>query len=687
MSDNKPYFHFTLGPVQGFVAQARRTRDFWAGSFLLSWLAGVAICAVEKQGGEIIFPIPNQNFLDAILGKNKEAKPQQGGIPNRFMADISNCQKFDGNAVTNAVKQAWLAIADKVWEKDRQGLEQQGYPTKEIWERQNNNFWDMSWVITEGRDTSALDKRKNFRTHTTSVEGGYKCMMMEGYQELSGASDKNSGKKRRNYWVNLVQLIHSKDIGETEELCAIAYIKRRFVHTFKDVKKPIEFNGNTLMIHGWQLPHNVPSVAYMASVPWLKNLLENQNYMDDFKQVLNHIDEMKYFSDVDINERAESKNHVKTIQQIINDTKIDLKEISLDGNIYYQTFWDNIGNFVADKQNYDGKIDDYRPKIKSALSKLYEKMDDFEPSPYYAILLMDGDSLGKQMSHEARQPIISKALDNFTQQAQEIVRNNDGFLIYAGGDDVLALLSLDDAIKTANQLRIAYADCFAQASNNETKVHSTLSGAINYCHIGMPLTQVLMDSHDLLDNIAKDGVGRNALAVRVWKPSGQAVQWAMPWEKVVDNQAVEKIVQNLNLDGIDKNSSVIEALSLAISKQKGVDKNLSIFSTGFFYKTRELMKMLDEMMQRNELSEKQASKLLLAEYLQSGNFRKIDEEKQKQLITIFEILIEQSKNYQSEIDDNGKASIDEKSGKQLTGDAGILVRILGQKGLGKGDKA
>lgn len=687
MSDNKPYFHFTLGPVQGFVAQARRTRDFWAGSFLLSWLAGVAICAVEKQGGEIIFPIPNQNFLDAILGKNKEAKPQQGGIPNRFMADISNCQKFDGNAVTNAVKQAWLAIADKVWEKDRQGLEQQGYPTKEIWERQNNNFWDMSWVITEGRDTSALDKRKNFRTHTTSVEGGYKCMMMEGYQELSGASDKNSGKKRRNYWVNLVQLIHSKDIGETEELCAIAYIKRRFVHTFKDVKKPIEVNGNTLMIHGWQLPHNVPSVAYMASVPWLKNLLENQNYMDDFKQVLNHIDEMKYFSDVDINERAESKNHVKTIQQIINDTKIDLKEISLDGNIYYQTFWDNIGNFVADKQNYDGKIDDYRPKIKSALSKLYEKMDDFEPSPYYAILLMDGDSLGKQMSHEARQPIISKALDNFTQQAQEIVRNNDGFLIYAGGDDVLALLSLDDAIKTANQLRIAYADCFAQASNNETKVHSTLSGAINYCHIGMPLTQVLMDSHNLLDNIAKDGVGRNALAVRVWKPSGQAVQWAMPWEKVVDNQAVEKIVQNLNLDGIDKNSSVIEALSLAISKQKGVDKNLSIFSTGFFYKTRELMKMLDEMMQRNELSEKQASKLLLAEYLQSGNFRKIDEEKQKQLITIFEILIEQSKNYQSEIDDNGKASIDEKSGKQLTGDAGILVRILGQKGLGKGDKA
>ncbi|MBA5248658.1 MAG: hypothetical protein FE834_03865, partial [Gammaproteobacteria bacterium] len=27
--------HFSLGPVQGFIGQARRTRDLWAGSFLL----------------------------------------------------------------------------------------------------------------------------------------------------------------------------------------------------------------------------------------------------------------------------------------------------------------------------------------------------------------------------------------------------------------------------------------------------------------------------------------------------------------------------------------------------------------------------------------------------------------------------------------------------------------------------
>lgn len=78
MSDNEKYFHFTLGPVQGFVAQARRTRDFWAGSFLLSWLAGVAMQAVKVQGGEIKFPIPDKDFLEAIETGKANILPQQG---------------------------------------------------------------------------------------------------------------------------------------------------------------------------------------------------------------------------------------------------------------------------------------------------------------------------------------------------------------------------------------------------------------------------------------------------------------------------------------------------------------------------------------------------------------------------------------------------------------------------------
>lgn len=682
---NGQYFHFTLGPVQSFVAQARRTRDFWAGSFLLSYLAGVAMCATQIQGAKIVFPVPNDDFLNAIQGQGT-ALPKQGGIPNRFMADIGACENFNANAVVNAVKQAWLAISEKVWQHDEKGLNQNPQ-SQIIWKRQTEQFWDMSWVMTADKEPSALDKRKNFRTHTLPSEDGYKCMMMEGFQELSGASDKNSGKKRRAYWQHLAYAIRSKDIGENEELCAIAYVKRRFVHIFADVKKELNVNGKTLTIHGWKLPHNVPSVAYMASSTWLKSLLNNDLVLKNFEYFLSCIDEMEYMTKIGITQKSEIRNHILSIENLVKKVTLSKGDISLDGNVYYQTYWDNINNFVDDKENYDGRIDDHRPKAKSALIELCKSMDN-EPSPYYAILLMDGDSLGKQMSVEARQPVISQALDDFTNQAQTIVRENDGFLIYAGGDDVLALFSLDDAMRSAYLLQQAYKECFKNAVNkvkdkspNAEKVYSTLSGAINYCHIGTPLTQVLMDSHQLLDDVAKDGTGRNALSVRVHKPSGQAVQWSLPWDKVMDNKSVSLLNEKLGLT-ISDNTPVIEALALAMNQQKTDDKNVSIFSTGFFYQMRDLMQMLDKMAWTNN---EQASKLLLAEYLQSGNFRKIDDKQQQELIAIFDILLDQSRDYRSKIDD-GKAKIDENSGKKLTGDAGILLRILGQKGLGKGDK-
>ena len=90
MNQQDQYFHFTLGPVQGFVAQARRTRDFWAGSFLLSWLSAVAMQAVIKQQGEIIFPKVSDDYLDWLENKGKSGtEPQQGCVPNRFKGGLA----------------------------------------------------------------------------------------------------------------------------------------------------------------------------------------------------------------------------------------------------------------------------------------------------------------------------------------------------------------------------------------------------------------------------------------------------------------------------------------------------------------------------------------------------------------------------------------------------------------------
>jgi CRISPR-associated protein Cmr2 len=56
--DHPAFLLFTLGPVQEFIATARRTQDLWMGSYLLSYLTwqGMRITA-ERLGPDcLMFP-------------------------------------------------------------------------------------------------------------------------------------------------------------------------------------------------------------------------------------------------------------------------------------------------------------------------------------------------------------------------------------------------------------------------------------------------------------------------------------------------------------------------------------------------------------------------------------------------------------------------------------------------------
>ena len=72
-----------VGPVQGFIAAARRTRDLWFGSNLLSEVSKAAARVMQMQGARSVFPAPNSpadlepnsalnvgNKLMAVAGTN-----------------------------------------------------------------------------------------------------------------------------------------------------------------------------------------------------------------------------------------------------------------------------------------------------------------------------------------------------------------------------------------------------------------------------------------------------------------------------------------------------------------------------------------------------------------------------------------------------------------------------------------
>jgi len=81
-----------------------------------------------------------------------------------------------------------------------------------------------------------------------------------------------------------------------------------------------------------------------------------------------------------------------------------------------------------------------RKELVEGLKALNENVGE-PASPYYALLLMDGDRLGKLLGQYDANG-ISQALSTFTGNVTGIVESNNGFTIYAGGDDVLAILPI-----------------------------------------------------------------------------------------------------------------------------------------------------------------------------------------------------------------------------------------------------
>ena len=654
------YFHFTIGPVQSFVAQARRTRDFWAGSFLVSWLAGVAMVSVKRQAGEdsIKFPTVDKDYLTWIeTGKGLGKPPRQGGIPNRFQAEVDKI--FEPEIVVENVNKAWKELADLVWNKDLAQIkpEKQAIITKEIWDRQIKSFWEISWVLTDETASDLLDRRKNWRNHFASEEPGAKCMMMSGWQELSGELKPNA-KGIENFWKPIRTRTGLMDLREGEHLCAIAFIKRRFARHFKDLNKPKiddkklwnrirHFNPSFKKssdkkigwARGWELETGIPSISYMAAVHWLEKIIREEK-----REKLDLLLEAAKKAKID---ESEKKSNIACLKQACEQFNVDKKLIALDGSAFFISELEN-------KNLYEDK------KLSGLMITALKNLDTKPPAPFYAILMMDGDSLGKKMSILDNQAPISDALKDFTDSVPKLVSQHCGFLVYAGGDDVLAILPLERVFACAIQIREHYQKCF-QATKNQAIANSTISAAVEFAHIKMPLTKILRDAHRLLDNVAKEGCGRDAIAVQVWKSGGRAIEWAMPWECALNEKRDNLILADI------------------ATQFRQHDETETGFTNNFFYKIREQFELLNPAQdETNILDEDQQCTLLATDYIAAGNNikLKIDLETAKQEVAA---LLEQCQRFTRDVDEPNKKRWKDPSGR-IDVDGALLIRFLVNKG-------
>jgi CRISPR-associated protein Cmr2 len=165
-----------------------------------------------------------------------------------------------------------------------------------------------------------------------------------------------------------------------------------------------------------------------------------------------------------------------------------------------------------------------------------EEDEDRAPSPgtpgYFAALVMDGDEMGKWLN--GKHPTLpldadghrklSARLSEFAlKHARGIVRGHDGCLVYAGGDDVLALLPADTALACASDLRSAFRKVL------ELDIDASVGVAI--AHFTEPLQDVVRAAQDA-EKRAKNQGNRGSLAVSLFKRSGETVHWHCKWPSV-----------------------------------------------------------------------------------------------------------------------------------------------------------
>jgi len=518
---NKSLLVFSIGPVQPFIAQARRAGDLAAGSRFLSRLMQAALAAIGQEGGELLYPV----LLPNIATGNS--------LPNRLVALVPDGKgQAVAEACEQAVRQAWFSVTDEA--KDNlTRLVPVDTEWQEIWQRQTANLPEIYWSITPwpGSDAEirrlldgdvtatygnvltianrAFEARKTLRNFEPVEEPGDKCSVCGQRSALCWA-----GKKARDYWKAVasspgVTGARLRPDGQ-ERLCAVCAVKR-----FSDL------GGG-----------GFPSVSHVATADFKARLLrqmQKTGLHDDLLAAMTTYQTMLRtlrLHTVPENAFPFLATEVTEVGAAWRDLARGL--VCYDGDVLFpETFtesklWDSYGIRVTAAQAADAR------RRTAALLKATQEMGVAPPDRYYAILMLDGDRMGRNLaaasSREAHRD-ISVTLAHFAvKEVRRIIEiERPGRVIYAGGDDVLALLPVEHALTAGAELSRAY----RAAMTGKLQV-SSVSAGIVFAHHLYPLEAVLRAAREA-ERTAKDGYNRDAVVVHLLKRAGGNVIAGAGW--------------------------------------------------------------------------------------------------------------------------------------------------------------
>ena len=161
-------------------------------------------------------------------------------------------------------------------------------------------------------------------------------------------------------------------------------------------------------------------------------------------------------------------------------------------------------------------------RAKAEEDEMGKWRERFKDDDYIAVIAMDGDHMGEKLSGFKTREEHRKFSEKLAGFASSVTVNaEDGVLIYAGGDDVLAVVKAPQAFELAKQ----WAGKFTETIGEDGV---TASAGIAIGSVKAPLQDLIHEAH-AAESRAKYVYGRDALAVSVLKRSGEILKWGCGW--------------------------------------------------------------------------------------------------------------------------------------------------------------
>ena len=343
--------------------------------------------------------------------------------------------------------------------------------------------------------------KKNCRAFPQVTESGRKCSLC-GEREIFH----NGTNSPIEWWKKFAER-RAKYCRQGEALCTICLTKRLAREYIGEKFEPIK-------------NLSFPSTSEVSTADIKSQIIEKEGATEKYKEFVESVQALQ-----DTN-----GNHLEVTVNPMPKLRENWEDWNIDGDWLFEDAFSEHNL----KRSY-GISTQAQTKQKEAINRCTklrkELVRDYighEPIGYFAVIALDGDGMGQTVS-QALDPEahteISKQLNVYTKEVRKIVEQDFlGKLIYAGGDDVLALANLNDLLEILHKLRKHFPNL-----NNGQKPKSTASAGVCIAHHKMPLGEVLKHARTM-EKAAKSVDGKNALGIALLKHSGNISQTVFKWE-------------------------------------------------------------------------------------------------------------------------------------------------------------